>query len=65
MPKRYMIGTLADMPLLVVVVEGLTYFVNQDTKEVYEYKPRLPEVTDMDLKKSVLEAAEAESPADT
>jgi hypothetical protein len=58
MPREFMVGTLDDKPLLKVVVDDLTYFLNLDNKIVVEDKPGLPVVTDEDLIRRVLEAAE-------
>ena len=53
-----MIGTLDDMPLLVVTVDGVKYFLNLDTKEVLIDKVGLPVITDETLRKRVLKAAD-------
>jgi hypothetical protein len=58
MPRHFMIGTLADMPLLIVVVDDITYFVNLATKEVLLDVPGLPRVTDEILIQRVLKAAD-------
>ena len=57
MPKAWMVGTIDDKPLLIVVCEGVTYFVDLDTKEVFLDVPGLPTVKDKDLVKRVLKAA--------
>ena len=53
-----MVGTPDDKPLFKVVVDGLTFFLDLDTKVVVEDKPGLPVLTDEDLIKRVLEAAD-------
>jgi hypothetical protein len=58
MPRSFMVGTLADKPLLIVVVNDVTYFVDLDTKAVLLDAPGLPAVTDETLIKRVLEAAD-------
>lgn len=58
MTREWMIGTLDDKPLLKVVIDGLVYFVDLDTRVVLEDKPGLPELTDKVLVERVLEAAD-------
>lgn len=58
MPRSFMVGTLADKPLLIVVVDDITYFVDLDTKEVLLDVPKLPRVTDKALTRRVLKAAD-------
>lgn len=58
MPRRYMVGTVSDKPLLIVVVDAVTYFVDLDNKEVFLDVPGLPPVTDVTLIKRVLKAAD-------
>jgi len=58
MPREFMVGTLDDMPLLVVVVDGVKYFLDLDTKEVLLDVPKLPRVTDEALIQRVLKAAD-------
>jgi hypothetical protein len=57
MPRSFMVGTLDDKPLLIVVVDDVTYFVDLDTKEVLLDVPKLPRVTDEALIRRVLKAA--------
>lgn len=57
MGKEYMVGTVDDKPLLIVVMDGTTYFADKDAKRVYEDKPGLPEVKDKKLVKAVLKGA--------
>jgi hypothetical protein len=57
MPREFMVGTLDDKPLLKVVVDDLTYFLDLDTKVVFEDKPGLPELTDKVLIKRVVDAS--------
>jgi len=58
MPRKFMVGTLDDKPLLIVVVNETTYFLDLDTKVVFEDKPGLPVVSDPDLIDRVLKAAD-------
>ena len=53
-----MVGTLDDKPLLVVVVDDTTYFVDLDTKIILQDKPGLPELHDKDLAEHILKAAD-------
>lgn len=59
MPRNFMVGTLDDKPLLIVVVDDVTYFVDLDTKEVLLDAPGLPRVTDETLMQRVLKAGDA------
>mgnify|MGYP001576237269 CR=1 FL=1 len=56
MSKDYMIGTLADYPLLKVTLNGVDYFVDETKKEVYLDDRGLPKLEDKEIVKSVLEA---------
>lgn len=58
MPREFMVGTLDDKPLLIVIVDGIKYFVDLDTKVVLLDAPRLPKVIDEALVQRVLEAAD-------
>ena len=58
MPRKFMVGTVDDKPLLMVKVDDLTFFLDLDTKVVLEDKPGLPVVTDESLIKRVVEAAD-------
>ena len=58
MSREFMIGTLDNKPLLKVVVDDITFFLNLDTKVVLEDKPGLPVLKDNELFKQVLEAAD-------
>jgi len=58
MPRSFMVGTLDDKPLLIVVVDDVTYFVDLDTKEVLVDTPGLPRVTNETLIERVLKAAD-------
>lgn len=58
MPRSFMVGTLDDKPLLIVVVDDVTYLVDLDTKEVLLDVPGLPPVTDKTLIQRVLRAAD-------
>ena len=58
MARQFMVGTLDDKPLLIVTVDDVTYFVDLDSKKVLEDKPGLPQVTDENLIKNVLKAAD-------
>lgn len=62
MPREFMVGTLDDTPLLIVRLDGLTYFIDLSTRMVYEEKPGLPELTDSATIKSVLAAADEMNP---
>ena len=52
-----MVGILEDKPLLIVAVDGITYFVDLDTKKVLLDVPKLPPVTDEALIQRVLKMA--------
>lgn len=58
MPRSFMVGTLDDKPLLIVVVDDVTYFVDLDAKEVFLDVPKLPRVTDEALIQRVLRVAD-------
>ena len=58
MPRKFMVGTVDDKPLLMVKVDDLTFFLDLDTKVILEDKPGLPVVTDERLIKRVVEAAD-------
>lgn len=54
MAKEYMVGTVDDAPLLMVVLNGTQYFVDIDKGEVYLDQPGLPIVKDEATIKAVL-----------
>jgi hypothetical protein len=55
MNKEYMIGTLADYPLLKVTLSGVKYFVDEKKQEVYLDEKGIPKVKDEHTIKAVLE----------
>lgn len=57
MAKRYMVGTVDDKPLLVVSLNGIQYFVDEEAKKVFLDAVKLPEVTDQATAIAVLEMA--------
>ena len=57
MVKEYMIGTLADTPLLRVDIEGVNYFVDVKVKKVMKDDKGLTVITDSELKAVVLKKA--------
>lgn len=57
MPRRYMVGTPDDWPLLIVEHNAITYSVHMQDKEVFLDVPGLPKLTDEKLVKTVLEKA--------
>lgn len=57
MAKEYMVGTLDDKPLLKITLNGVRYYVDEETKDVFLAEPRLPQVKSEERIKAVLEAA--------
>ena len=57
MTKRFMIGTLADTPLLEVTVGEAMFFLDETTKEVFMHDDGLVKVHDEEIIESVLEAS--------
>lgn len=57
MARRFMVGTVDDKPLLIVTLDGLTYFVDLDTMAVFADKPGLPLVADSTIVDRVLNAS--------
>lgn len=54
-----MVGTVDDKPLLMVTFGGNSYFVNEETKEVFADDKNLPKVTDETIINDVLDVIEA------
>lgn len=59
MTRHFMVGTLDDMPLLMITVDGAKYLVDLVKKEVLYDTKGIPKVTDEALITKVLKAAEA------
>ena len=57
MSKEYMIGTLADTPLLKVTVGEAVFFVDEAKKRVFMDDKGLTRVKDPEIIEGVLEAA--------
>ena len=53
-----MIGTLNDMPLQIVVVDDVTYFLDRQKKIVFLDDKGLPRVEDEKIVEAVIAAAE-------
>tara|TARA_B100001245_G_scaffold236593_1_gene228604 strand:- start:3474 stop:3656 length:183 start_codon:yes stop_codon:yes gene_type:complete len=60
MTREFMVGTVDDKPLLVVVYNKVRYFVDLDNNDVFEDKPGLPKVKDEDVIANVLEQADSQ-----
>lgn len=58
MARKWMIGTLDDMPLQIVVVDDVTYFLDRQKKIVYLDDKGLPRVEDEKVVEAVIAAAE-------
>lgn len=58
MAKSYMIGTLDDTPLQIVVVDDVTYFLDKQKKIVFLDDRGLPRVEDEKVVEAVIAAAE-------
>lgn len=59
MTRHFMVGTLDDMPLLMITVDGVKYLVDLQKKEVFSDTTGIPKVTDETIIAKVLKAAEA------
>lgn len=58
MTRHFMIGTLDDMPLLMITVDDVKYLVDLTKKEVFSDTVGIPKVTDEAVIAKVLKAAE-------
>ena len=59
MTRQFMVGTLDDMPLLMITVDGVKYLVDLQKKEVFSDTTGIPKVTDEAVIVAVLKAAES------
>ncbi len=58
MARKWMIGTLDDIPLQIVVVDDVTYFLDRQKKIVFLDDKGLPKVEDENIIEAVIAAAE-------